>query len=533
MHISLRLAQTLTISLGMMAFSLQAATITVNSTGDSAADDGVCTLREAITASNTDTTSGATGGECAAGSGSDSIAFSVAGAIQPATELPNITTVVHIDGYTAPGASKNTQALAQGTNAILVVEIDGVNAGNVHGLSLVNSGASGTIIEGLVINNSANGICCNNIGIYLDSVTGAATTILRGNFIGTNAAGTARRPKGAASIYLKTVSNLVIGSDNGGAIDPASVNLISGNNATAITTTSGVTNMRIRGNLIGTNAAGTAALENIGFGVGLDAITSSWVSDNVISGNRGGIELRGVSSGVHLERNIIGSNAAGTGAVPNDFVGIRVSENIFGFPGNNILDVDIVENLVANNTCSGDCAGILIGASNALNMVQGIRLSGNRVFANKGLEIDLGLANVNNLPLILGVTENDADDPDSGGNTLQNFPLLTSSVGNGIQVMIDFTLDSEASKTFTLEFFHTGTCDSSGHGGAEKFLGREDFVTSGSGDVSGSVVLPLTDMSGFITATATNLANGTSEFSACAAIVEGVIFKDGFEAVVP
>ena len=43
--------------------------MTVNSTGDVIADDGVCTLREAITAANTDTASGAMGGECIAGSG--------------------------------------------------------------------------------------------------------------------------------------------------------------------------------------------------------------------------------------------------------------------------------------------------------------------------------------------------------------------------------------------------------------------------------------------------------------------------------
>jgi CSLREA domain-containing protein len=40
----------------------QAATITVDSTTNTVADDGLCTLREAITAANTDTASGATAG---------------------------------------------------------------------------------------------------------------------------------------------------------------------------------------------------------------------------------------------------------------------------------------------------------------------------------------------------------------------------------------------------------------------------------------------------------------------------------------
>jgi CSLREA domain-containing protein len=67
--------------LGVLAFLLlfsggrpvHAATITANSAADVIADDGVCTLREAITAANTDTASGATPGECPAGSGADTI----------------------------------------------------------------------------------------------------------------------------------------------------------------------------------------------------------------------------------------------------------------------------------------------------------------------------------------------------------------------------------------------------------------------------------------------------------------------------
>lgn len=47
--------------------------IQVNSTADVIADDGQCTLREAITAANMDTASGTIAGECAAGSGDDTI----------------------------------------------------------------------------------------------------------------------------------------------------------------------------------------------------------------------------------------------------------------------------------------------------------------------------------------------------------------------------------------------------------------------------------------------------------------------------
>ena len=66
----------------LAAFPAGAATITVNSTADGAgANDGVCTLREAILAANTNTASGAAAGECVAGTaGLDTIAFAIPGA---------------------------------------------------------------------------------------------------------------------------------------------------------------------------------------------------------------------------------------------------------------------------------------------------------------------------------------------------------------------------------------------------------------------------------------------------------------------
>lgn len=68
-----------------------AATIVVDGTDDVVADDGVCTLREAVIAANTDTPSGATPGECNAGAGADVIelpagtyAFAIGGAEEDA-----------------------------------------------------------------------------------------------------------------------------------------------------------------------------------------------------------------------------------------------------------------------------------------------------------------------------------------------------------------------------------------------------------------------------------------------------------------
>ena len=126
--------------------ALWAATITVNSTADTAANDGVCTLREAITAANTNIASGVLAGECIAGSaaGVDDIVFNIVGAgvklITPATQLPLITTPVHINGYTQPGASANSLVAAAGSNAVFLIEID--NGGTPNAATLTVSGAS-------------------------------------------------------------------------------------------------------------------------------------------------------------------------------------------------------------------------------------------------------------------------------------------------------------------------------------------------------------------------------------------------------
>ena len=131
-------------------------TITVNSTADAAADDGACTLREAITAANTNTASGAMANECPAGAaGLDIIEFEIAGVgvhtIQPTSPLPTIVEPAILDGYSQTGASVNT--LAVGNNAVLLIEIDGSLTG-VLNEGLITISAGGSTVAGLVVNRA-------------------------------------------------------------------------------------------------------------------------------------------------------------------------------------------------------------------------------------------------------------------------------------------------------------------------------------------------------------------------------------------
>src|SRR6187551_1350983 len=73
--------------------------VTVNSLGTAEANDGSCTLPEAIKATNVEVASGAAAGECPAGTtGADWIDFAVAGTILATAQLPEIEDDLTIAG---------------------------------------------------------------------------------------------------------------------------------------------------------------------------------------------------------------------------------------------------------------------------------------------------------------------------------------------------------------------------------------------------------------------------------------------------
>ncbi len=316
------------IALSFLIISNQAkaATITVTGTGDTIAVDGFVTLREAITAANTDAISG----DAPAGSGNDTINFNIAGApgtvhtIQPTSGLPNITDVVTIDGYSQPGASVNS--LAVGNNAFLVIELDGTNAGLNAGLFL---SAGNSVIQGLVINRFANE------GIVV--VIGGSNTI-RGNFLGTDQTGQLDRGNGVSGLALLSSNNLV------GGILPSDRNLVSGNDTVGISVLNDSTSNRILNNYIGTNDSGLSALANTGAGISVTAINTSIGgilagTGNIIAFNSGvGVLLTSTAGAGNL---ILGNSIHSNGDLGIDL-------NNDGATGNDALDVDVGPNNLQN-----------------------------------------------------------------------------------------------------------------------------------------------------------------------------------------
>ena len=134
--------------------------------------------------------------------GPDDIRFAIPGAgvktIAPTSALPNITEAVVIDGYTQAGSSTNT--LAVGSNAALLIELNGAGAGSANGLTI--TGANSTV-RGLVINRfSGSGILLSGASAPVSS----SPAIISGPRNGAAALGNGLRgvmiSNGASSIGL-------------------------------------------------------------------------------------------------------------------------------------------------------------------------------------------------------------------------------------------------------------------------------------------------------------------------------------------
>ena len=134
---ALGIVGTLVLVAGLLALTPLAAqagaTLTVTTTADESNVNGTCSLREAITNANADDQSGST--DCAAGSGADTIDFSVVGTITLGTALPSITGDLTISG---PGASSLT---ISGGGLVRVLSMGAVTV-NISGVTLTDGSAA-------------------------------------------------------------------------------------------------------------------------------------------------------------------------------------------------------------------------------------------------------------------------------------------------------------------------------------------------------------------------------------------------------
>ncbi|MDA7979108.1 MAG: DUF4347 domain-containing protein [Pirellulales bacterium] len=280
-------------------------------------------------------------------------------------------------------------------------------------------------------------------------------------------------------------------SGNNAFIDQVTVTRSGGSGVWFNTSTGGtVTNSILRDNGIDWTSGDGISL--------VGTVTNLTISGNVITGNAGyGIDFAsGAISNVTIDSNIIRNSGVGGGT---QLAGIGVRS------GSNSV---IQDNEITGN--AGD--GIVV-----TNAASGISLLRNVVSGNAARGIDLGATSNDGGD---GVTSNDADDIDTGGNNLQNFPVLGTVTTNGTNVWIDGTIHSEANSYYRIEFFANATGDSTGHGEAERYLGYINVATDASGNASFSTQFTsAVAVNELVTATATasdatySTYSDTSEFA--------------------
>jgi titin len=395
-----------------------------------------------------------------------------------------------------------------------------VSLGNGTGI-VIASGANGNTFAGnLISGNVAAGIQIQEAG--------SANNRVWGNYMGTNATGTG--PLGnrfGVAIGFGAQNNDVGGNTT------EKRNVISGNTEAGVVIQGLSTNANdVQGNYIGTNAAGNAAVANNVGVIILDGAKSNRIggtsssTGNVISGNtEAGLALTGSGTNNNSAlNNLIGSDAAGDAAVPNE-TGVRIylsaSNNTIGSAGTgngNMISGNTGAGLLMEDTgtVGNQVIGNLVGAAgsgdSALgNGSDGISLedgaTGNTIGISNTIAFNgaAGVANSDASTLGNTITRNaihhNSDDPISFVNTPDPVPEPTL-----IYSEEDSTLSGTTCPDCRLELFANPS----------EILAGTLFLKGVTADDQGKISTELTvpeDMP-YLTVTVTDTGGTTSEFSA-------------------
>lgn len=361
----------------------EAVNIIVNSLSDAVNNsDGLCTLREAITAANNNAASGAVAGECVAGSssGSDSITFSVTGIINLNTALPTLVSNMTITG---PGASSLTvqRSTAPGTSNFRIFSINATVT--IAGITITNGkSADGGLGSGSfgAAGDSGGGI--QNLGTLTlsDAVVTANRTGIGGQpasvgsdgvaFGGPGGSGGGIFSSGSLFMANVTVSNNTTGAGGsnyyGGSGGSGGGIFISGGSFT-------MTNCTVNANTTGDGAIGVTGGASSGSG-----------------GSGGGVYLKVGSATLNITSSSISNNTTGTSLVANssnsgsggDGGGIAIDSGTSQTTGSvEVINSTISGNHTGNGTGfagqGGFGGGVINAGSGSATLISGTLISGN------------------------------------------------------------------------------------------------------------------------------------------------------------
>jgi hypothetical protein len=419
------------------------------------------------------------------------------------SDLPDIKGDLRINGYSQTGTDVNQ--LDVGFDANLCVLL----SGSIHAVG-----------NGLHVPANANGASLAVSGLAFEGFQTAAINLegggghtIAGNRIGGLFAGSPLDPVQVGVILGAGVSKSSIGTH-----DRSGRNLIGAADGNGIEVAAAAHDNEIVNNYVGVGWNGDfVARGNFAKGVVVSG-DHNLAHGNLIGFNgNDGIDLNGTSAHDNaVEFNNIGTDGAGAN-LANGSMGVRVE--------NGGHDNVIRHNSVAQNAGTG--VRIVSGLGNTIRQ--------NSIHDNGSYGIDLAGG---------GVTAND-DDSRVGSlllaNRALNFPVITVATGSRDGGVVSGTLQSTAG-TYVIDVYSNAACDGSGHGEGARWLGSASVTINPIAGQTGSAPFSVTfslappaivGFSSQITATATdaagNLSPGnTSEFSACSAYSDDVIFADGF-----
>ena len=422
---------------------------------------------------------------------------------------------IYLLDFSTSGGPVNTQILGN----VVGLGVDGSDLGN-NGSGILVRGASGTKVGAPGAGNviSGNGELSPFVaggGINVNSFSGpvAVIPVIQSNLIGLDPSGTQARPNAYEGIALSRPAQV-------GGSGPGEGNVIAGNglapsNGAGIVILQQAGGSLVEGNVIGLGVDGSAVPN--GYSgitiIGTDGVTiggSTAGARNIISGNtQRGIQMQGgtvAANNITVRGNWIGTTNAGTvGNVGNGNWGIVAQGTNIKIGGPSASDANVIAgNGFGGVTASGRGGVAVISPPTPLTVAT---IWTNSIHDNSGLAIDLNAD---------GVTPNDANDPDSGPNLRQNYPLLSAAASNGAGT-VRISLNTAAG-VYLVQVFANTACDASGYGEAQSFLLEATMTVPAAGTVVGSVTSPLIQPGQILTATATDQAGNTSEVSGCTTV---------------
>lgn len=376
-----------------------------------------------------------------------------------------------------------------GTNrpaaTVLVGNVVGLDAAGTLVRSNAGHGISLTLASGVRVGGATAGernVIAGNAGagVRVEGCGSNAPVVIVGNYIGLDAGGFDGPGNGQDGLYTRFTRNLQVGGPSTSWKNVVAHHDVGLN-------LDGCPGAWISYNFIGCEASATLARPN---GVGIQlygGCVSNLVENNIVAGNSlGGVILQSGASQATLRGNRIGLGSIS--ALPNSGIGIHLLD---------VSDAQIggTSAAEANRIAYNTAPGVAVVGSTATSSVRN-RIVGNLIYSNAPPEIDLGYD---------GATPNDpVPDADAGPNGRQNFPLLTFASVGATNLSGTF---AGAPGTVWLEFFARTPA------AGAVFLGGTNVFVPPSGQAAFSFRFTNNVAAGSVVMATATAGEGTSEFS--------------------